>query len=242
MSKARWIGLGLGAFLVLAMLGVLAWSGLSVLNTAGSVIAQGNPTPTPAKGGVIGDTFWNLLAQKLGLNADTLKSKAIETRKDMLDTAVKDGLLTQDQADKLKERLNSNNLIAPIPLPRGKPGAPFTGPKGAPNGKPGVPFFGHGVEGLNTLEAVAKVLNLSTTDLLTQLKGGKTLADVAKAQNVDEAKVKQAIIDTESAQIDRAVTDGVITKEQGDKLKANLTPDKIDLSHPGFGFYHRFGH
>lgn len=240
MSKARWIGLGLGAVLVLAMMGVLAWSGLSVLNTAGSVVAQGNPTPTPAKGGVIGDTFWNLLAQKLGISADTLKSKAIETRKDMLNTAVKDGLLTQDQANLLKDRLNSNNLVAPIPLPRGNRG-PFMGPKGAPNVKPGGHFFGPGVGNVNSLEAVAKVLNLSTTDLLTQLRGGKTLADVAKAQNVDEAKVKQAIIDAESAQIDRAVTDGILTKDQGDKLKAALTPDKIDLTRNGFGFYHHFG-
>ena len=40
-------------------------------------------------------------------------------------------------------------------------------------------------------------LNLKLADLTSQLRGGKTLADIGKAQHVDQAKVKQAIIDAD---------------------------------------------
>ena len=64
--------------------------------------------------------------------------------------------------------------------PAGAPG--MGGMKGGPRG--GAPIASDGV---------AKALGLSAAELQTQLQSGKSLADIAKTQNVDIAKVKQAI-------------------------------------------------
>ena len=62
------------------------------------------------------------------------------------------------------------------------------------------------------------------------LKAGKTLADLAKQQQVDEIKVKTAIVNAQKAALDRAVKDGLITQAAADKRKASLDPNKIDLT------------
>lgn len=254
MNKTRWIGLGIGILLIAAAFGVVAWQTVTMTGGQNLALAQAPATPTPGpvnpstppKSGPtttdIGNTFWTQLAAKLGVSLDTLKADAIQVRKDMLDQAVKDGRITQAQADQLKQKLDANGLIAPIFIgpgggrfgpglrgPKsGQPLAPGTTPRGV--GPRGFGFrFGFGSA---ELEAAAKSLNLSAADLVTQLRGGKTLADVAKAQNVDQAVVKQAIIDARKAQIERELTDGLITQAQATALEANLTPDKIDLTRP----------
>lgn len=249
MTKVRVLGLGLGILLILAAFGLVLWQGMNVPITS-VAFAQGGTTATPTPSGSppaqqqqIGDTFWGILAGSLGVNADDLKSKALAARQQMLDQAVKDGRITQAQADALKQRLTSNNLIAPIPLPfngQGNQQFPFRGgpgPARGPNGGFGGFEFGGG-DRLAELTAVAKALNLDAKALVTQLSQGKTLADVAKAQNVDEATVKQAIIDTRTAQIDQLLSLGLISQAQADQEKSQLTAANIDLTRPvlfGFG-------
>lgn len=252
MTKSRWIGLGMGVMLILAAFGVVAWQSLSLTASQNLALAQAPATPTPSpaapstapKSGPtatdVGNAFWTQLAAKLGVSVDTLKADALQVRKDMLDQAVKDGRITQAQADQLKQKLDANGLIAPIFI-GGGPGGKFgLGPRGPNNGlRPGQGVgprgfgFGFGF-GTAELEAVAKALNLSASDLTTQLRGGKTLADIAKAQNVDQGVVKQAIIDARKAQIEREVADGLITQAQATTLESRLTPDNIDLTRPFF--------
>ncbi len=272
MTKARAIGLGFGILLILAAFGIVLWqtSNMPATNTA---FAQGAATATPSASpssgsgatpapqqqqapSAIGDTFWTLLAGKLGVSADDLKTKAVQARKEMIDQAVKDGRVTQEQADAIKARIDANNVIAPIQLPRRAQQAP------APNQNPpqrgplpwrgprnNGPVFGNGLPGgilgfgginggLEQLDAVAKVLKLEPKALIEQLSQGKSLADIAKAQGVDEAAVKQAIIDFRTGQIDRLLGLGLISEVQANQLKARLTPENIDLSR-GFRFQFR---
>lgn len=251
MSVARWIGLGVGIALLASLLGVVAWQSGSLLGGASVAFAQGATTPTPTpttKGPNATDAFWDALAKKLGLSVDDLKAKIVEARKDVIDQWVKAGKLTQAQADALKQRLDPKQPFAPnwfpgrgAMLPRGGPRfGPQMGPWMAPQFQPPfAPGLGRGAArgSLDELEALAKTLKLTPADLTKQLRDGKTLAEIAKAQGVDEATVKQTIIDTAKAQIDRAVKDGTLTQEQGDKLKTNLTPDKIDLSRKQYRFH-----
>ena len=274
MTKGRVIGLGIGILLIGAAFGIVLWQGMSQ-STNNVAFAQAGATATPVASPTtapstapqqqqqtqtIGDDFWTLLAGKLGVSADDLKKKALETRQEMIDAAVKDGRITQAQADALKQRITSNNIIAPIPLPRNTQGnpnnqnpnnpqmpgrgfGPFRGPgQGNGNGKQNPAPFGngfgmmpgHGMFGgsLEQLEAVAQVLKLDGKALIEQMAQGKTLAEIAKAQNVDEAAVKQAIIDARTAQIDQLLKYGLISQVQAEQMKAQLTPDKIDLSRP----------
>lgn len=236
MTKTRWIGLGIGLVLILAAFGVVLWQGVA-WNSAGSAFAQAAPTATPTaqptKGpglqGTANDilnAFWNALASRLGIGVDDLKSRFVDAEKAAIEQAVKDGKLTRAQADALEQRLNANTPFAPF----------FRGfRRGVAKG---VGFGLHvgALGGANTVEAVANALNMKPADLTAQLRSGKTLADIAKAQNVDEAKVKQAIIDAVKAQLQREVQDGIITQGQADQILSRLTPDRIDLSRMrGFG-------
>ena len=270
MTTTRWIGIGAGILLMLTALGLVVWQGANSTNINGVAFAQADTTATAqpaatatvqASQGItptqtttapnatastsnIGDAFWAILAGKLGVNVDDLKSKAVDSRKEMIDQAVKDGRTTQSEADSIKGKLDANGLIAPIYLGRGANG---TTPSQTPNQFPGRfgrggPFFGMrgggfypGI-GLDGLDSVAKSLNLSSADLVKQLRDGKTLADIAKAQNVDEATVKQAIITARNAQLDREVQLGILTQDQADALKKLITVDNIDLSRKYFGF------
>jgi hypothetical protein len=259
MTRSRWIGLSIGLVLILAAFGVVAWQSRTLTVSAGQnvALAQGAATATPTASpqtpnaaptvttSAIGDAFWTALAAKLGVSVDTLKADALQVRKDMLDQAVKDGRITQAQADQLKNQLDANKLIAPIYIGPGVKGQPGPGFRGRGYGQPPAPGlrgpafrgpgFGFGF-GSAELEAVGKAVNLSPSDLVTQLRGGKTLADIAKAQNVDQATVKQAIIAARKAEIDREVADGLITRAQATALESSLTPDNIDLTRMPFFF------
>ncbi len=268
MTKSRWIGLAFGVVLLLAAFSLAAWQGVSAQEAGASVAqaaAAATPTTAPTaaptaapstapnsqtppgpgpfafKGLDLLNNFWNALASRLGITVDELKSKVVQAEQDAIDQAVKDGKLTQDQGNALKQKLNPNAPLAPFKpgLGRGRGNGLGLG-RGAAPGLKG--WFGLRLGGDLALgEAIAKAVNLSVADLVAQLRSGKTLADIAKAQNVDEATVKQAIIDTATAQVDRALQDGLISQAQATQFKSNLTPDKIDLSKwRGLGGWNHF--
>ena len=80
---------------------------------------------------------------------------------------------------------------APLAPPTGQPG----GPGGQPG--PGGPGGDHGPGrgfGGPELDAAAKAIGITTQELQTQLRSGKTIADVAKAKGVDRQKVVDAMV------------------------------------------------
>ena len=115
----------------------------------------------------------------------------------------------------------------------GTPTAPIAVQQGGGRGHGG----GRGL-GQTELEAAAKVLGMTTDELSTALKDGKTLADLATAANVDIQDVQDAInaAHTEEmrTQIAQSVSDGTMTQEKADWLLEGL--DKGFLNGPGFGF------
>ena len=95
----------------------------------------------------------------------------------------------------------------------------------------------HGGSGIRLgagLDAVAKALGISTADLKTELAKGQTIAQIAKAKNVDLNKVVDALVADASARIDEAVKAGHITKAQADKLKGDLKTRITDAVNNGF--------
>jgi hypothetical protein len=110
--------------------------------------------------------YWQSLAQKLGTTVDKLQQATTDARKDALDQAVKQGLLTQAQADRMSQRARGVAALASVATAR--------------------------------LDAAAKTLGMSTSDLTTALRGGKTLLDLAREKNVDATKLRTAIADAEN--------------------------------------------
>jgi hypothetical protein len=78
-------------------------------------------------------------------------------------------------------------------------------------------------------DAVAKVLGLSVAEMQTQLQSGKSLADIAKAQNVDIQKVKDAIVAGITAHFADEVKSGEHTQAEVDQRLADLKSHLDDI-------------
>jgi uncharacterized protein (DUF433 family) len=74
----------------------------------------------------------------------------------------------------------------------------------------------------SAIVASAKAIGISAKDLVKELKGGKSIADVAKAHDVSTAKVVAALVAGGTNEIKTALDNGKITKERAAKLEANL--------------------
>lgn len=77
-----------------------------------------------------------------------------------------------------------------------------------------------GAQTIHTLvsESLAKALNLTPDALNTQLTSGKTLTQIADAQGISQEKLTAALETSMKAGLDKAVADGVITREQAAQM------------------------
>jgi lipoate-protein ligase A len=77
------------------------------------------------------------------------------------------------------------------------------------------------------LATASKVLGITETELKTELEAGKSVADVAKAKNIDLATVKAALLAEAKAHIDAEVAAGKHTAAEGAAKLADMT-SRID--------------
>ena len=77
------------------------------------------------------------------------------------------------------------------------------------------------------LATASKVLGMTETELKTELEAGKSVADVAKAKNIDLATVKAALLAEAKAHIDAEVAAGKHTAAEGAAKLAEVT-SRID--------------
>jgi lipoate-protein ligase A len=77
------------------------------------------------------------------------------------------------------------------------------------------------------LATASKVLGITEAELKTELEAGKSVADVAKAKNIDLATVKAALLAEAKAHIDAEVAAGKHTAEEGAAKLAEVT-SRID--------------
>ena len=230
---------------------IVGAAGLALAAGGGGIAVAASTGPSgPAKEKQERDAYINDAAQRLNVTPDKLEDALTGAYEDRLDQAVKDGRLTQAQADRAKKRVDADGVPVPGLGGRG-PGGPGGGPGplgrgfgGGPGplgrgfrGGPGPgPGFGGDIlrQGIDT---AATYLGVSAADLRTQLKDGKSLADVAKAQNKDVAGLKTALTDFAKAQLAKAVTDKRLTQAQADKMSTDLATrvsDLVDGKMPAF--------
>jgi hypothetical protein len=161
--------------------------------------------------------FLNDVANRLHVSVADLQAALKGAASDQVDQLVKDGKLTQAQADKIKQRIQQGKgPLAGGPLVG--PGRFFLGPLGGMDrGGPFLikPFFGG-------LDAAAKYLGLTDAQLGQKLASGKSLADIAKAQNKSVDGLKTAIKDQLKSRLDKAVSAKKITQAQENKVLANI--------------------
>jgi hypothetical protein len=94
------------------------------------------------------------------------------------------------------------------------------------------------------LDAAAKALAMTSSDLSAQIEAGKSLADIASAQGVDVQTVQDAIQAARNAQmktqINQAVTSGRISQDKANWLLEGLSQGFLN-GPDGFGFGFRIG-
>ena len=160
-----------------------------------------------------------------GSRQATTTTTVTQTIGDRLDQAVKDGVLTQAQADTIKARIGTGTT--------GAGAFPFGGAAGGPG--PGFGPFGGALAGFDT---VAKSLGLTTSELCAKLAAGTSLADIATAQGKDVATLKSTLANAIRTQLDAALKAGTISQAAHDDAVADIDKrvgDLVDGKATGFG-------
>jgi polyhydroxyalkanoate synthesis regulator phasin len=163
---------------------------VAVLGLA-AVAVGGAATSADEGDGPIG-TFLSKVADKLGVTEDELKTAIDEARTETIDEAVDEGLLTEEQAERLQESR-----------------FPF----------PGRPWHGH--RHMHLMDAAAEVLGMPQDELMEQLRDGNSLAEIAEAQIGEEFDLedfKAALLDEIQARLGELVAEGDLTQEQADDI------------------------
>jgi len=87
------------------------------------------------------------------------------------------------------------------------------------------------------VKVAAEKLGMTEAELMTELQGGKSIADVAKAKGVDTQVISDAYLAQLKADLDAQVADGSLTQAQADAQLAQKTealPDRLTGSWKGF--------
>jgi hypothetical protein len=175
------------------------------------------------------------VAQTHGVQVSEVVDAIVTAERDRLDELVADGRLTQEQADELSadlvERVTDlvNGDLAPFPLlePGFEPGV-----IGAP-GPFGRPRFiaGPGPWGLvdGPLAAAADAIGIDERALVAAIADGETIADVARAHDVEVSEVVDSIVASMQERLDEAVANGWLARDQAEKLAEGLSDRATDL-------------
>jgi hypothetical protein len=197
--------------LTLAAAGAMVVAG--VAGATGFASAQdGGATSTPTKQEKRverRDNFLGKVATNLGITLDQLKQAFRSAATQTVDDALANGDITQAQADKIKANIESGKNLGLGQLLRA----------------------GRKVNVLQRLRAgiaksAADAIGIQPKDLVSELKSGKSIADVASEHNVSVDAVKSKIMDNAKAALDKARENGRIDQAKEDaalqKLQANL--------------------
>jgi hypothetical protein len=200
---------------------VIAAVVLGVVGLGGTALA------TSSSGG---NSFMDDVAHRLGITPAKLQNAIKGAQADQLNKLVKQGRLTRAQANAIEKRLKQRN------------GAPFAGPFGGPFGgfrhhgfRGGPrPFFGFGPMG--PLETAASYLGITQDALGKDLRAGKTLAAIAKANGKSVAGLETAVLAPARTHLDSAVKAGRLTKLQERRFLKMLSHGVARLVTKGFRF------
>jgi Arc/MetJ-type ribon-helix-helix transcriptional regulator len=195
---------------------------LAVIGGGGAAIAASGESSSP------GRSFFDAVAHHLGISSEKLEDATKAAAIDQVDAALKDGRITQAEADALKQRIESGDFPPFF--------GPFFGPRFGPDpDRPGPPLFLFG----ERLSSAAEYLGVTEAELRTKLNGGQTLAQIAKAQGKSVEGLEDAILKATKAKLDELVTEGELTEKEADEMYDRLQSHLDDLVQHGM-FRFRF--
>ncbi len=150
------------------------------------------------------------IAAEQGVSMADIANAVYDYAADRVASAVADGKLTQDQADKILGRLQERrdacveedqcHLFAP------KNPRPQLGTK----------------QIIEMGKVIADTLNMEPRELLQALRAGQTLEEIAAEQGVSMQDIADAVYNDALERLNNAVADGKLTQDQADKIQARL--------------------
>jgi hypothetical protein len=168
--------------------------------------------------------FKERVAELLGVSVEKYDEAVQQAQKDVVDQALEQGWLTEDQAERMRERAEQG--VGPGAF--GFRGKGFMGPR--------CGFMGHGEDSIFSL--VAKELGLTEEELFTKLQDGQTMAGLLSEDQI--ASVKEAHLAAIKENLTQAVADGKITQNQADfmleragEMVTNMLENTWEGHHPG---------
>jgi hypothetical protein len=199
-------------------------SGLIVLAGAGGAYAATQST-SPARPDRAAEqkAFLDDLAGRLHVSRDQLDAAIKGAAQDRVDAAVAAGRLTKEQGDALKQRIGQANGLPLL----GGPGLGHRGPGGPGLGGRLRPGLGFGMR--PGIDGAAKYLGMTGRQLFDALRGGKSLADVAKDKGKSVDGLKAALKADATARLDQAVKSGRLTDAERKRILAGLDQRLDDL-------------
>lgn len=228
-----------------ALIGVPGLSGAQQFpKDAATTTATGSTSsPKIGRGGLRDSALLDAAAKALGLTTKQLTDKLSDGKTTIADVAKQQKVDVNKVIDAMasadRDRISS---IVNTPWPKfGGPGAGPGGPGMSPGGpavRGGGPLGGLGLGfgrfGAVALDPVAKALGITTDELQADLAKGQTIAQIAKAKNVDVNGLIDTLVADASAKIDQAVTDGHLKAGEATKIKAALKSGITDIVNNGF--------
>ncbi|MBI3964249.1 MAG: hypothetical protein HY329_01330 [Chloroflexi bacterium] len=195
--------------------------------TLGATAYAQTPSPPAARqqqpGTSYRSVFQSKLAALLGISAQTLSGHVKQAKLQTVDQMVTDGALTQEQTTQARQRIEREGGM----LPFGGPGGPggHRGRGGPDGGGPGrqrgmhVPIF----------PAIAQRLGITEQELMTQLRSGTKLSDLAAQKNVSKDDLKAAVTTAAKTDLDAKVAAGQMTQQQADQILQHVQEELENL-------------
>jgi hypothetical protein len=202
---------GASMLLVGLVVGALLGGGFSAQASAhGNAFATATPTPMAAGDGKYCQLFEQTLANNLHVSKSHLDMATQAALRTTIDQARKDGQITDAQHTALMNDVNQLDAHPCTTLGRiaqqhaRKASAALVGAHQA------------------VLSAVATKLGLSPATLQSDLDSGKTVQQIAAAQHVSISDVNTAYLDAVRTQLNTAVGNGMLTKQQSSQSYSKI--------------------
>lgn len=171
--------------------------------------------------------FLSKLAANLGISQNDLEQAIRTTDSQLLDQAVADGKITEVEAQKIRDRIASGDVLFPF---RGRGHGHGHG-------------FGCGFEAVELLGQTAAFLGVTAQDVMDGLHNNQSLAQIAEAHGKTADGLSSYLYDQLKTCLDQAVQNGRITQAQEDTILSNAQAriaEIINHAGPFFGGPHGF--
>lgn len=153
----------------------------------------------------LGQRVKEAIAEALGISVEKYDETVTAARQSVLDKAVAAGEITQEQADQMQKRLEDTGGF-------GRMGRMGRGPGG---------------ESV-LLTVAAEKLGMTSDELMTALRDGKTIAGLAEEKGVDTQVITDAYLAQWKEKLDTQVAAGTLTQEEADAKLVEKTEALTD--------------